>query len=90
MNEINFAPVYPEIFLVIAASAILLIDMFLTEAKRHITFMLSIATLIVLAWMNIADFDSPTVYTFNNMFVSDAMSNLLKVFSYIAVGMTLV
>jgi NADH-quinone oxidoreductase subunit N len=90
MNEINFAPVYPEIFLLIAASAILLIDMFLTEAKRHVTFMLSIVTLIVCAWMNIADFGNPTVYTFNNMFVSDAMSNLLKVFSYIAVGMTLV
>ncbi|HZW22393.1 NADH-quinone oxidoreductase subunit NuoN [Noviherbaspirillum sp.] len=90
MNEINFAPVYPEIFLLIATSAILLIDMFLTEAKRHVTFMLAIVTLIVCAALNIADFGNPTVYTFNNMFVSDAMSNLLKVFSYIAVGMTLV
>jgi len=90
MNEINFAPVYPEIFLLIATSAILLIDMFLTEAKRYVTFMLAIVTLIVCAALNIADFGNPTVYTFNNMFVSDAMSNLLKVFSYIAVGMTLV
>jgi NADH-quinone oxidoreductase subunit N len=90
MNEINFAPVYPEIFLLIATSAILLIDMFLTEAKRHVTFMLTIVTLIVCAALNIADFGNPTVYTFNNMFVSDAMSNLLKVFSYIAVGMTLI
>jgi NADH-quinone oxidoreductase subunit N len=90
MNEINFAPVYPEIFLLIATSAILLIDMFLTEAKRHVTFLLAIVTLIVCAALNIADFASPISYTFNNMFVSDPMSNLLKVFSYIAVGMTLV
>ncbi|HYC41668.1 MAG TPA: NADH-quinone oxidoreductase subunit N, partial [Noviherbaspirillum sp.] len=90
MNEINFAPVYPEIFLLIATSAILLIDMFLTEAKRNVTFMLAIVTLIVCAALNIADFGNPTTYTFNNMFVSDAMSNLLKVFSYIAVGMTLI
>lgn len=90
MNEINFAPVYPEIFLLITTSVILLIDMFLTDAKRHVTFMLAIVTLIVCAALNIADFGNPTVYTFNNMFVSDAMSNLLKVFSYIAVGMTLI
>jgi NADH-quinone oxidoreductase subunit N len=90
MNEINFAPVYPEIFLLIATSAILLIDMFLTEAKRNVTFMLAIVTLVVCAALNIADFGNPTTYTFNNMFVSDAMSNLLKVFSYIAVGMTLI
>ncbi|OWW18499.1 NADH-quinone oxidoreductase subunit NuoN [Noviherbaspirillum denitrificans] len=90
MNEINLAPVYPEIFLLIATSALLLIDMFLTEAKRYVTFMLAIVILAVCAALNIADFNGPTAYTFNNMFVSDAMSNLLKVFSYIAVGMTLI
>ncbi|MDB5907882.1 MAG: NADH:ubiquinone oxidoreductase subunit, partial [Massilia sp.] len=31
-----------------------------------------------------------TVYTFGNMFVSDPMSNLLKLFTYLTVGLTLI
>lgn len=90
MNNLNLVPVYPEIFLVVATSAILLIDMFMSDAKRHITYGLTLATLLVCTAMSVAAFDEPTVYTFNNMFVSDSMSSLLKIFSYIAVGVTLI
>jgi len=91
MNNMNLIPAYPEIFLVIAASAILLIDMYVSDAKRYITYLLSLATLIVCAVLSMADVSSgATVYTFHNMFVSDPMSALLKVFSYLAVGMTLI
>jgi NADH-quinone oxidoreductase subunit N len=91
MNNMNLIPAYPEIFLTIAASAILLIDMFLADAKRHITYLLTLGTLGVMTLMSLSDFNSGmTAYTFHNMFVSDPMSSLLKVFSYIAVGLTLV
>ncbi|QAU34695.1 NADH-quinone oxidoreductase subunit NuoN [Janthinobacterium sp. 17J80-10] len=87
----NLIPVYPEIFLLIAASAILLIDMFLPDAKRNITYMLSLAALAVCAALSLYSFEAGAVtYTFNNMFVSDPMSHLLKLFSYLAVGVTLV
>jgi len=90
MNTVNFAPVYPEIFLLIATSAILLFDMFVKDGKRHITYALTIATLLVCIALNAADYANPTAYTFNNMFVSDAMSNFLKICSYIAMGVTLI
>ena len=90
MNEMNLVPVLPEIFLAIAASAILLNDAFLTDAKRNVTYVLTILAMLVCAALSFADFGNQTVYTFNNMFVSDAMSSLLKVFSCIAVAMTLV
>jgi NADH-quinone oxidoreductase subunit N len=90
MNNMNLVPVYPEIFLVIATSAILLIDMFLEDARRNITYVLTLVTLLICIALNVADFHNPTAYTFSNMFVSDAMSNLLKIFSYIAVGITLI
>ncbi|HYD79316.1 MAG TPA: NADH-quinone oxidoreductase subunit NuoN [Paucimonas sp.] len=87
----NLIPVYPEIFLLVAASAILLIDMFLPDDKRDVTYWLTMATLVILGFMSFADVQSgATAYTFNNMFVSDPMSALLKVFSYIAVGLTLI
>jgi NADH-quinone oxidoreductase subunit N len=91
MNNLNLIPVYPEIFLLVAASAILLIDMFLTDAKRYITYVLSIATLVICTVLSLIDVNSgTTAYTFHNMFVSDPMSSLLKVFSYLAVGLTLI
>jgi NADH-quinone oxidoreductase subunit N len=52
---------------------------------------LSLLTLVGCAVITYADFNAgTTVYTFNNMFVSDPMANLLKLFTYLAVGITLV
>ncbi len=91
MNNLNLAPLYPEIFLVVATSAILLIDMFLSDARRNLTYLLSLASLAVCAALTLVDFNNgQTTYTFYNMFVSDPMSNLLKLFSYLAVGLTLI
>ena len=91
MNNMNLIPVYPEIFLLIATSAILLIHMFLPESKRVITYLLSLAALVVCAVLTFADLNTgATVYTFNNMFVSDPLANLLKLFTYLGVGVTLI
>jgi NADH-quinone oxidoreductase subunit N len=89
--SINMAPLYAEIFLTVASCAILLIDMFLKEGKRNITYVLSLLTLVGCAVITYADFNAgTTTYTFYNMFVSDPMANLLKLFTYLAVGITLV
>lgn len=91
MNNLNLIPAYPEIFLAIAALAILLIDMFLPPAKRDVTYLLSIAALGVCAILTLMDFNTgATNYTFYNMFVSDPMSNILKLCAYVAVGLTLI
>jgi NADH-quinone oxidoreductase subunit N len=87
----NLIPAYPEIFLLIATSALLLIDMFLPDAKRYVTYVLALGILAICAGLSLSAFESgAVVYTFNNMFVSDPMSNLLKVFCYLAVALTLV
>lgn len=91
MNNLNLVPAYPEIFLLIATAAILLIDMFLRDSRRYITYLLSLAALMVCAVLSLRGvIGGETVYTFNNMFVSDPMANLLKFCSYIAVGLTLI
>lgn len=89
MTNPNLIPVYAEIFLMVAASAILLIDMFMS--KRSLAYYLSLATLAVCGVLTYADYTAgATVYTFSNMFVSDPMSNLLKLFTYLATGTTLI
>jgi NADH-quinone oxidoreductase subunit N len=87
----NMAPLHAEIFLVVAACAILLIDMFSKDEKRNLTYILSLLTLAGCAVFTWIDFRAgTTTYTFYNMFVSDPMANLLKLFTYLAVGVTLV
>lgn len=87
----NLTQAYPEVFLVLAASAILLIDMFLPNSKRVITYVLSLLTLVICGVLSYMQYSAgSTVYLFHNMFVSDPMSDLLKLFSYLAIGLTLV
>ena len=90
-TDTNLAPVYAEIFLLIAASAILLIDMFLKEGKRNLTYVLTLLAIFGCGVLTFADMNSgATVFTFNGMYVSDPMSNLLKLVTYVATAMTLV
>jgi len=87
----NYTPAIPEIFLLLATCAILLIDMFVSDAKRVLTHYLSLLTIVICGALTLGDFHTgQTVYTFNNMFLSDPMSNLLKLFCYLAVGLTLI
>jgi len=91
MNNMNLMQALPEMILLVAASAILLIDMFLPDEKRFITYLLTMATLIACAVFSglLLNSSDTSIYAFNNMFVSDPMSNMLKLFSAIAVGLTL-
>jgi NADH-quinone oxidoreductase subunit N len=91
MNNLNLIPAYPEVFLAIATLAILLIDMFLSDSRRNVTYVLSLLALGVCAALTFANFNTgATSYTFHNMFVSDPMGNILKLFAYLAVGLCLV
>ena len=91
MNNMNLIPLYPEIFLLIATSAILLIDMFLNDKQRNLTYALSLIVLVICGVMSFYYLkDGKSDYLFKQMVVVDPMANLLKLFSYIAVGVTLV
>jgi len=91
MIAMNLIPVSPEIVLTISALLILLVDMFLPQKRRNVTFGLSLLTLALCAVLSLIGLqDENTIYALNNMFVSDSMSNLLKLFSYAAVAMTLI
>ncbi len=82
-------PAYPEILLLILASLILLVDLFVSEARRWVVYALSLATLLGCALLTAAVGQATggeVTYTFNNMFVVDHMGSLLKLLSYLAVA----
>jgi NADH-quinone oxidoreductase subunit N len=83
----NLLPAYAEIFLLAAACVILVVDLFLDDERRYVTYALSLVTLAVCAFLTagIGAISEPQ-YTFNGMFVSDVMGNVLKMLTYVAVG----
>ncbi|WP_338848039.1 NADH-quinone oxidoreductase subunit NuoN [Massilia sp. W12] len=90
-EQLNLALMAPELFLLVASCAILLIDMYLRDGKRYITYYLTLGVLAIAGMLSWNSWQSgQTGYLFNHMFVVDPMSDLLKMFSYLAVGVTLV
>ncbi|MDP4590583.1 MAG: NADH-quinone oxidoreductase subunit NuoN [Burkholderiaceae bacterium] len=91
MNQYNFALALPEIFLLIASMAILVIDAFSKSPRRTLAYALSIVTLIILMGMTFAQwFVQMQGESFYGLYVVDDLSHLLKFASYIAVLATLV
>ena len=86
-------PAYPEIFLLAAGCVILVIDLFLEDRARWVSYAMSLAALAGCAFLTVgvavATGGQPAT-TFNGMFVSDAMATALKMFTYLAVALGLV
>lgn len=91
LDKLSLIVISPEILLLVMACVILLVDLGVTTRLRNLTYILTMATLAVIAWFT-ADFAlrGETLYAFNKMVVSDPLGNWLKFFATIAVMVTLV
>ena len=74
----NLASVMPEIVLLTAACAILILDLFLSREQRGISYWLTQAALLGTAWYVLATANASGVKAFGNMVVDDMLSDLLK------------
>ncbi len=86
-------PAYAEVLLLVMGSAILLVDLFLPERLRGLTYWLSLATLaacFVVTVEVVRATGGQAAYTFGGMFVADLMANVLKLLTYAAVAIALV
>jgi len=86
----NLTPVLPEIFVLVMVSLILIIDLFVSPKNRVVTYALTQMTLLGAAWITVSTHTAAPAYTFSNMFVDDAMSDVLKLMSYISVSVVLI
>ena len=93
MSEFNIYPMLPEIVLLSAVSVIMIIDLFLDDQQRHISYWLTHLTLLGCAAVTLATWPvagaPQIVHTFNNLFVDDWMSDVLKLSAYVTVSLTL-
>lgn len=90
-NHFHFALALPEILLLVLTAAILLIDAFSKGARHHLTFVLSLCTLVVVTVVSAWQWSNGVVgSTFHGLYVVDPLAHLLKIASYIAVAVTLI
>jgi NADH-quinone oxidoreductase subunit N len=90
MNAMNWLAVYPEIFLLAAACAIALVDLWVLDPLRRPTYWLTQASLAAVALMKLHQYDNGlAVYAMQRMVVADPMGHLLAFFSTLAVMISL-
>ena len=78
----NIVPAAPEILILVMACAILILDLFLDDSTRHVSYFLTLATLVAAAVVTVRNFHHTEVYTFNHMFVADALSDVIDLAIY--------
>ena len=86
----NFVPALPEIFVLTMACDILIFDLFIKDNDRIVTFVLAIGTLVGAMMLTISLSETGRILTFNDMFVSDPMGNVLKVFIYLVTAVVFI
>ncbi len=91
IDKLSWIVVYPEVVLLVMACVIALADLRVTSERRTFTYVLTLATLAVVAAMQaLYASGGETSYGFGNMVVSDPMGNWLKCFATLAMMVTLV
>lgn len=78
-------PAYPELFLLVMACVILIVDLFISDDNRVFTYGLTQFTLAGCAVLTFFTGNAEPVYTFSGMFVDDLMADALKLLTCLAV-----
>jgi NADH-quinone oxidoreductase subunit N len=81
----NMHAIIPEIVILVFACAALLADLFGKSWQKNIAYLLTQVGLMVAAVITLAQLGNPAILTFDDQFVSDDVSRLLKLFIYLAV-----
>lgn len=86
----DFAPAYPEIFLLVMVCVVLLADLAWGEKRPYVAYVLAQFALLGCVLITFATSVPEVVHTFSGMFVDDAMADILKMLVYVTVSTVLV
>ncbi len=75
----ELTPASPELLLLVLACTVLVVDVYVGDRMRHLTYQLTQAAVVATAVLCIATTPSESVVGFSGSFVSDPMSGALKV-----------
>lgn len=79
-ESLNIAIAMPEVFLLAMACLVLLVDVYLPQEKRNITYIFAQFSLIITLALLLGNQTDARVLAFNDLFVQDEMADTLKMF----------
>ena len=90
MSAMNWPVIYPELWLLVMASVVLIADLYVTDPQRRATFWLTQLSIAGFAAIHLVHFQGgSTAYGMMGMVVSDPMGHLLAFFAAIAMMITI-
>jgi NADH-quinone oxidoreductase subunit N len=89
--NLSLLPVLPEIVVLVGASIILLLDLFLKDEQRYVSYWLTQFTLLIAACVTVRTIpvSIDVAHTMHNLVVVDLVANVLRFFSLVAVSLVL-
>src|SRR5690606_22793882 len=90
MSWTDLAPAAPEIVLLTLICGVLIADLFVDDARRGVTYWLAMASLAITAIVLFATAPESRTLLFGGSYVSDGLSQVLKLASVILVGLSFV
>ena len=88
LTDLSFAA--PELFVLTMTCVVLIVDLFLTERNRWISYYLALLTLVGAAFITVRFAVDQRVLAFEGMFVADRLSDILKLAIYLVIGVVFV
>ncbi len=85
----DLATAVPEIALLVAACVVLVVDVMLPASRRHVSYWLTQAALLVTAWLVLTGVRAEPMRGFNGMVIDDNLADLLKLTAIVAVSLML-
>ncbi len=90
MSEMNWQVLYPEIVLLAMACVIAIVDLFVTDPARRLTFWLTQATLAAVALLHLQALNAgQSMFGMQGMVVADPLGHLLALSAALSVMVTL-
>jgi NADH-quinone oxidoreductase subunit N len=86
----SLSPAYAEIFLLTMVSVIIILDLFIVNYTKTLTYLMVQLTLLGCSLITVATHHEGIAHLFHHMFVDDLMSDVLKLLTYLSVSMMLV
>lgn len=91
MDKLNLLAAAPEIALAAAAGVVMVADLFVSDARRNLTYALTLAAIVFVSGVCAFFLGNDLVrYAFGGMYVTDPMANVLKLFAALCTALMLV
>jgi NADH-quinone oxidoreductase subunit N len=87
LDPSEFMVILPEIFVLSMACVILVLDLFLSDKERFISYWLTQITLVFAAVITLSVSNGQTELVFFGTYIADAMGSTLKVFIYLVTAL---